>query len=47
MQFKTQFSWFFFQVIKTCEQLEESGDVDRLARFLWSLSPTQAQEVRL
>ncbi|PAV58533.1 hypothetical protein WR25_25183 [Diploscapter pachys] len=32
-------------VIKTCEQLEESGDVDRLARFLWSLSPTQAQEI--
>ena len=26
------------QVAQVCEQLEESGDTDRLARFLWSLS---------
>jgi len=30
------------QVARVCEVLEQSGDVDRLARFLWSL-PTDAQ----
>ena len=25
------------QVARVCETLEQSGDVDRLARFLWSL----------
>ena len=25
------------QVARVCQTLEESGDVDRLARFLWSL----------
>ena len=25
------------QVARVCETLEESGDVERLARFLWSL----------
>ncbi|CAB3398278.1 unnamed protein product [Caenorhabditis bovis] len=35
----------FEQITKTCEQLEEAGDVDRLARFLWSIPPPQAQEV--
>jgi len=25
------------QVARVCEMLEESGDVERLARFLWSL----------
>uniref|UniRef100_A0A1I7XFB7 FH2 domain-containing protein n=1 Tax=Heterorhabditis bacteriophora TaxID=37862 RepID=A0A1I7XFB7_HETBA len=34
-----------FQIIKTCEQLEAADDVDRLARFLYSLPPSQAQEV--
>uniref|UniRef100_A0A8R1HLI6 Homeobox domain-containing protein n=1 Tax=Caenorhabditis japonica TaxID=281687 RepID=A0A8R1HLI6_CAEJA len=33
------------QIVKTCEQLEADGDVDRLARFLWSIPPQQAQEV--
>ncbi|CAI5452088.1 unnamed protein product [Caenorhabditis angaria] len=33
------------QIVKTCEQLEESGDVDRLARFLWTIPPAQAQDV--
>lgn len=32
MQFSPQ------QVAQVCETLEESGDIDRLARFLWSLS---------
>ncbi|ELU17225.1 hypothetical protein CAPTEDRAFT_180301 [Capitella teleta] len=27
------------QVTQVCETLEESGDVERLARFLWSLPP--------
>jgi len=34
------------QVARVCEMLEESGDVERLARFLWSLSadaPIQAE----
>lgn len=26
------------QVANVCEKLEESGDIDRLARFLWSLT---------
>jgi len=30
------------QVARVCEMLEESGDVDRLARFLWSL-PSDAE----
>ena len=25
------------QIVRVCENLEENGDVDRLARFLWSL----------
>ncbi|CAI4223002.1 unnamed protein product [Auanema sp. JU1783] len=33
------------QIIKTCERLEEAGEIDQLARFLWSLPPAQAQEV--
>ncbi|CAI2353853.1 unnamed protein product [Caenorhabditis sp. 36 PRJEB53466] len=34
------------QIVKTCEQLEVDGDVDRLARFLWTIPPQQAQEVQ-
>ncbi|CAD6186793.1 unnamed protein product [Caenorhabditis auriculariae] len=33
------------QIVKTCEQLEDKGDVDRIARFLWSIPPSQAQDV--
>ncbi|VDP02353.1 unnamed protein product [Heligmosomoides polygyrus] len=33
------------QIIQTCDQLEKADDVDRLARFLYSLPPTLAQEV--
>lgn len=28
------------QIARVCETLEESGDVDRLGRFLWSLTGT-------
>ncbi|EYC31575.1 hypothetical protein Y032_0004g2224 [Ancylostoma ceylanicum] len=33
------------QIIQTCDQLEKADDVDRLARFLYSLPPSLAQEV--
>ena len=29
------------QVACVCEALQQSGDIDRLARFLWSLPPTE------
>jgi len=30
------------QVARVCENLEETGDMERLARFLWSLQPAAA-----
>ncbi|KJH52158.1 homeobox domain protein [Dictyocaulus viviparus] len=33
------------QIIQTCDQLEKADDVDRLARFLYSLPPNMVQEV--
>ncbi|KAG7280386.1 hypothetical protein CRUP_035828 [Coryphaenoides rupestris] len=30
------------QVARVCENLEETGDIERLGRFLWSLQPTAA-----
>ncbi|KAE9416365.1 hypothetical protein Angca_007467 [Angiostrongylus cantonensis] len=33
------------QIIQTCDQLEKADDVDRLARFLYSLPPNLIQEV--
>lgn len=33
------------QVAQVCETLEESGDIDRLARFLWSLSIIPGQNI--
>uniref|UniRef100_A0A0N4ZWE3 Homeobox domain-containing protein n=1 Tax=Parastrongyloides trichosuri TaxID=131310 RepID=A0A0N4ZWE3_PARTI len=33
------------QVIKTCEQLEEAGEVESLARYIWRLPPNIANEI--
>ena len=35
------------QIAQVCETLEESGDIERLGRFLWSLSVNPAYQESL
>lgn len=42
---ETNNKFFMLQIVRTCEQLESTNDVDQLAKFIFTIPQAHAAEV--